>query len=304
MFGRALLVVGAASCACACADTSTVHGLSVDAVEPASGTNDMAVAIDITGSFHRPVQINFDTGETVTSIPTATLGAGPLDSVQWQSVQHISASVPAGLAAGLYDVSVTLGDETATLTNGYEVLDPPPPPQPPAPFAMTGANWLLPCIVNGTPNARACSCANGVAQQRTIAGMPGEHWHVTVHIRGVMEQMTYTGGTPDGTTGWYVGGTYGGGNNYYGITVSSPAATYFINHGPAAQSNSWIFDYQETFDVDAGATLTFNSSGQDGIQWEGVDVNDQPLSISSVTDPVQPYNGQWARIDVVGAVPF
>ena len=28
------------------------------------------------------------------------------------------------------------------------------------------------------------------------------------------------------------------------------------------------------------------------------------LSIAGVTDPAQPYNGQWARIDVVDAVAF
>jgi hypothetical protein len=303
MFGRVLFAASVVAIA-ACGTTSVAPGLAVDSIEPASGKNDAAVGVTITGSFHLPVQINFDTGEGVVTLPTATLVGASLEEVRWQSEQRLSASVPAGLTPGIYDVSVDLDGETATLAMGFEVLDSTPPP-PPAPFMLTGANFLLPCITNGTPNSRACSCSSTVVTQvKTVGGMAGEHWHVTVHIRGVMEQMTYSGGTADGSTGWYVGGTYGGGNNYYGFTVSSPPATYFINNGPAAQSNSWIFDYEATFDVDAGATLTFMSSGQDAIMWEGVDVNDLPLSIAGVTDPPQPYNGQWARIDVTNAVAF
>ncbi|HUS29080.1 MAG TPA: hypothetical protein VMZ53_11235 [Kofleriaceae bacterium] len=291
----------------ACGTNSVATGLAIDRIEPASGKNDAPVSVDIGGSFHLPVRVNFDTGETVVSSPAASLGAAPLDSVQWSSEQRIAASVPAGLTPGLYDVTVALGDDTATLAMGYEVLtsEEPPPPPPAPPFMLTGANWLLPCVTNGMPYQTACTCSGGiVTQAKSVGGMAGERWHVTVRIRGVMEQMTYSGGTPTGSTGWYTGGTYGGGNNYYGFTVSAPASTYFLNNGPAAQTNSWPFDYQVTFDVYAGADVTFYAAGQDGVMWEGVTAGDQPISVAGVTDPAQPYNGQWARMDVIDAVAF
>jgi len=173
-----------------------------------------------------------------------------------------------------------------------------------APFALTGQDWLLPCIVNATPNSHACTCSpTALSVTRLLGGTAGERWHVTVRVRGVMERMGYSNGS--GSAGWYVGGNPDdGANNYYKLTIDNPASHYFLNAGNSSQSNSWEFDYEATFDLDAGATLTFESSGQDSIQWEGVDPNDQPISVAGITDPPQPYNGQFARIDVLAAEPF
>jgi hypothetical protein len=174
-----------------------------------------------------------------------------------------------------------------------------------APFLLSGADWLLPCSMNGNPNPTACRCTSD-SRTRVVGGQAGERWHVTVRIRGVMEKMGYLGGTAaGGSSGWYVGGTPGdNGNNFYKLTTSSPLAHYFINAGVPNQNHSWPFDYEATFDLDAGATVTFDSNGQDTIQWEGVDQNDQPISIAGITDPAQPYNGQFAQLDVLGAVAF
>src|SRR5689334_7643228 len=101
MFNRVAAGCVAAVCG-ACGINSAAPALAIDSIQPASGVNDMPVAVDIRGSFHRPVQINFDTGQATTAVPTATLVGGSLDSVQWQSEQRIAASVPAGLTAGLY----------------------------------------------------------------------------------------------------------------------------------------------------------------------------------------------------------
>jgi hypothetical protein len=195
------------------------------------------------------------------------------------------------------------GDATAT---GDAAVDSATPPA--APFALSGSHWFLPCTAgtNGNPNSHACLCGTD-SRSRTVGGQAGESWRVTVRIRGVMERMGYTGGVASGTAanGWYVGGNPGdGGNNFYKLTVSDPAAHYFINSGSTAQNNSWPFDYEATFDVAAGATLTFDSNGQDTIQWEGVDTNDVPISIPGIINPPQPYNGQFAQLDVLAAEPI
>jgi len=136
-----------------------------------------------------------------------------------------------------------------------------------------------------------------------VGGTPGEHWHVTARIRGVMEVMTYAGGAIDGT--WYAGGAPSDNNwNLYRLTISSPAQVYFLNPGGTLVHYSEAFDYTQTFDVDAGATVTFDLDGQDSFQWRGIDQNGVAITMTGVTEPAQPFDGQFARIDVTAAVAF
>lgn len=180
-------------------------------------------------------------------------------------------------------------------------LDAPPDATPPSPWAMTGLRWVLPCINNGTPNPNACTCAANVVLSTLLLDGDATMWRVRLRIRGVMEHMQYQNGV-QGPGNWYVGGNATGGDNYYKLTVSSPPSQYFINSGDTNQNHSWIHDYEAELDVAGNAGFTFESSGQDSIQWEGVDPSDVPISLPGVTDPVQPYNGQWARIDVLSVV--
>lgn len=166
---------------------------------------------------------------------------------------------------------------------------------------LDGAQWRLPCTpgTNGDPNMSACRCASGVdTHEVQIGGDSGQRWRVEVRIRGVMERMMYTQGSGSGP--WYVGGAPGdGGNNYYKLSISSPPAHYFINHGSTAQNYSTVHDFTASFEVEGGAVVTFEASGQDGVQWEGVDMNDMPIKLQGITDPPQPYNGQFAVLSVV-----
>ena len=172
----------------------------------------------------------------------------------------------------------------------------------PAPFALTGVHWLLPCSMDHDPNNTACHCGT-MTTSAAVATGGGAHWHVAARVRGVMEHMAYTGGAMDG--GWYKGGAPGnGGDNVYELTISAPAAHYYLNPGSGSQNHSWPYDYTVAFDIDAGATATFAATGQDGIQWMGVDASAQAIAIAGVTDPGQPYDGQWARLDVTAATSF
>src|SRR5687767_5036236 len=52
------------------------------------------------------------------------------------------------------------------------------------PFLLSGTDWLLPCTpgTNGNPNPTACRCTTGLTT-RTVGGVTGDRWHVTVRIR-------------------------------------------------------------------------------------------------------------------------
>lgn len=179
------------------------------------------------------------------------------------------------------------------------VVDQATPDAAPTPFTMTGARWKLPCLDNNDPNANACHCAGGVITDTVELAGTGERFHVRARIRGVVETMNYAGGST--MNAWQTGGAPVGGNNWYAMTVSAPLAIYYINAGSGNQNYSTAFDYEATFDVDDDATITFSWSGSDSIQWEGVDMTGADISMAGVTDPPQPYNGQWARLDVLSA---
>jgi len=173
----------------------------------------------------------------------------------------------------------------------------------PAPFVLDGLRWTIPCITPlGNQN---CSCAT--AATTTMVTVPGTGtWNVTVRIRGALEGLVYGHGTaPPPGSGWYVGGdTNGdGGDNVYELTISSPAQHYYLNDGPSGNNYSIAFDYMATFPVDGGATATFYSTGQDGLQWANYDHDGQAIRFTGVTTTPDPYDGQFAQLDVVTASP-
>ena len=178
-----------------------------------------------------------------------------------------------------------------------------PPGSDAPPFALTGARWVLPCT-GATGDPSLCDCSGSPQSQMVqIGGAPLEHWHVTARIRGVMERMTYAGGMDDGA--WYKGGNPADTHwNFYRLAISKPPQVYFLNPGTALVHYSDAFDFTQTFDVDAGATVTFAVDGQDSFQWRGIDQNGAVLSIAGVIDPPQPFDGQYARIDVTAALAF
>jgi hypothetical protein len=299
MRGVPLLVLAA------CTDPLT-SGLALDRVEPPQGPAGVAMPVALEGAFRLPIVSDLDEGETtvVDGVPTASVGSLSLDNVVWDSDRRITGTVPDTLVAGTYDVTVALGGRSQTLSRGYTAID----TTIAAPFAMTGARWLLPCIpgTNGDPNINACRCDN-FTTLFNIDGTAGDRWHVTARIHGVVEYIAYAGGV-QGPGDSYLGGFPGdGANNVYALGISSPLSLYYINSNPTlagGQHNSWPIDYELTFDIDAGATVMFTMAGQDGIQWEGVDANDVEIALSDVSDPPQPYNGQFARLDVISAVAF
>jgi hypothetical protein len=139
-----------------------------------------------------------------------------------------------------------------------------------------------------------------------VAGTATDRWMVTARIRGVMEAITYAGGT-NGSAGWNANGTPGdGADNYYELSVSAPVQHFYLNGGTPTAYESFVYDYTASFEVDGGATITYESNGQDGLQWGnyGPAPDHTPWTISGVTTTPSPYDGQFAQLDVVSAVPL
>ena len=175
---------------------------------------------------------------------------------------------------------------------------------PAAPFAMSGQHWHLPCTTGNLGNYN-CNCASGPQDEAVVIAGSGR-WSVTVRIRGVMEAIGYSGGTA-GTSGWYVGGVPGdGADNYYKLTVSlpAPAQHYYINRGTPTGQQSFLYDFMATFEVDGGATITYEANGQDGLQWGNYGPSHMPWTITGVTTTPSPYDGQFAQLDVLSATPL
>jgi hypothetical protein len=188
-----------------------------------------------------------------------------------------------------------------TMIDEAGTADAVPDAPPPAPFTLTGARWLLPCTNNlGNNN---CNCPAPQIQMVTLMG-DATRWTVTVRVRGIMEAIGYSGGTP-GTDGWYVGGNPNdGANNVYRVDVSSPPQHYWLNRGTPTARRSFLYDYEATLLIDGNATVTFSSSGQDTLQWGNYDGASQPMTIAGITGIPQPYDGQFAYLDVLAATPM
>ncbi len=105
---------------CACSLAS--EGIVIDRIQPSSGldTEDVAVQIEGTG-FRWPIRSDLDDGTTTVGNITVSIGNLPLANMTWQSDQLIEGVVAAGLAPGFYDVTIALGERTASIANGYEV---------------------------------------------------------------------------------------------------------------------------------------------------------------------------------------
>ena len=90
---------------------------TVTAVEPSSAYNDIDTLITITGA-----GFAVDASVLPTVTPAVTLGTTPLTGVTWVDTQTLTATVPWGMNAGVYDLSVTNpAGLTSTLTAAFEV---------------------------------------------------------------------------------------------------------------------------------------------------------------------------------------
>ena len=165
--------------------------------------------------------------------------------------------------------------------------------------SLDGLLWLLPCAPGAT--GTSCGTVATTTASATMGGALGVTYDVTVRLRGVVEQKTYPGGCASGS--WSVNGTVNGDPyNVYRLAVSSPAQTFYINAGTSYITNTFALDYQQTFRVDAGATVTLYADAVDSAEIRNLDATGTPISIPGVA-VAQPYDGQFVQLDVVSVVP-
>jgi photosystem II stability/assembly factor-like uncharacterized protein len=90
--------------------------LSVSAMDPTSGPNDLDTEVTITGTGFIPER----EGETVMSPPTVTLGSTELVDVIWVSTTELTGTVPWGMDPGTYTLTVeNPSGEADTLTDAF-----------------------------------------------------------------------------------------------------------------------------------------------------------------------------------------
>lgn len=167
----------------------------------------------------------------------------------------------------------------------------------------SGLQMLLPKIseVDGGGGHMVWTCPASSSQSVTMPGSTSVTYNVTFRIVGVVEKAKYTGGTTSGfvnTDGTpdYGFSAFTGGENVYKITTSDPAHTYFLNAGAPGTGFPAVvaIDYNLTIPVKGGSTISLIANAGDALEEK------HTLSVSGITDPAQPYLGQWIDAIVLG----
>ena len=130
---------------------------------------------------------------------------------------------------------------------------------------------------------------------KTFGGEKGKRYAVTIRFRGVVEPMMYKDGKQVGEY-FYIGGeknnaTY----NIYQISISSPKSHYFLNRQDKVGHQIFTIDYEQTIEIEGGATVTFHGDGQNGMMI----TNFKKLVVPDVAPAPKPFNGQFIQLDVV-----
>ena len=134
-----------------------------------------------------------------------------------------------------------------------------------------------------------------------FGGKAGAVYDVTLRIRGIFEPTTILGGeTPDPTHPYFkVGGLVSTPDwSQWGIEVSEPKQTYWLNHYPSVGHKIYREDFEATIAVAASATVSIRvTDGNDRQIDNGKTGPDRHQVIEGVVDP--PLAGQMLRIDVL-----
>jgi hypothetical protein len=160
---------------------------------------------------------------------------------------------------------------------------------------IVGLRVEAPCTNGGNP---VCTSSNAFSESVTMGGESGVTYDVTLRIRGVVEEKTYTGGLPSGRflTG---GDPAADGYNVTKLEVSEPAGTYHLNAGTSGVERVWELDETATIPIRAGATVTLSVLPLDGLQIANNDGTGQPVIPSGLPPAPDPFPGQFVQLDVV-----
>ena len=157
----------------------------------------------------------------------------------------------------------------------------------------------LQCL--GPENADVnCYMPDADDESTTINGETGTDYIVTIRLRGLVEQKTYTDySASDGM--WIVGGAPDGGSwNIFRLEVSSPEQTYYLNSGASGIDECFVLDIQKSILMTHGATLTlFAGSGGDNLGTKNRDSDGIPIVVNGVPPYPSAFDGQFVQMDIV-----
>jgi hypothetical protein len=153
----------------------------------------------------------------------------------------------------------------------------------------------VPCTNDASP---VCSAAFE-GRSAAIGGDPQKLYDVTLRIRGVVEQKSYTGGVQDGL--FLVGGTPASdGYNVMSLATGDPAATYRLNAGTSGIQRVWELDTTRTIPMRGGSLLGLTSDVVDGLQIANTDGSGQPVIPPGISPAPSAFDGQFIQVDVIG----
>ena len=157
------------------------------------------------------------------------------------------------------------------------------------------------CTAQYPPQPDTCLHDRLHEQSFTFGGKPGTVYDVTLRIRGIFEPTTILGGdTPEPRHPYFkAGGTVSTVDwSQWGIEVSEPKQTYWLNHYPSVGHIIYTEDFEATIAVAAGATVVVRvADGNDRQIDNGKTAPDRQQIIPGIVD--HPLAGQMLRIDVI-----
>jgi hypothetical protein len=167
--------------------------------------------------------------------------------------------------------------------------------------SLAGLRWELPCAAGSSGGS--CTTAPSDTVMSTLGGVAGQSYNVTLRFRGVVEEKTYSGGTNDGAY-WQVGGTPNNDTyNIYELQISSPMQTFYLNRGQSYIGNCWAIDYQETIQMNTGATVTLTALSLDNSEIRNLDTNGNPIVVPGIPPAPNAFDGQFIQMDLVSITP-
>jgi len=91
--------------------------------------------------------------------------------------------------------------------------------------------------------------------------------------------------------------------NVYGLAISDPPASYWLNNGASQHAYVDGMDYTFTVVARGGSTLTLSASSTDNLEAANRDQGGTPVVIPNVPPAPQAFDGQFVQIDVVKVGP-
>ncbi len=130
---------------------------------------------------------------------------------------------------------------------------------------------------------------------RTFGGKPDVLYHVTLHVRGVVEPKNFTGGEVQFDHFQVRGDPVKNDYNFYSIAVSNPAASYTVNRNAEKVGHyTFVIDYHVTIPVRGGATITMGAYDSNDVAI----ANHEHHVVDGIPPAPQPFDGQFFQVDV------